>query len=267
MLRAEPEQRLDLSALTPERLSKLARGEVERLALNTTRAQLCVADAFSVYESEPERVVIEGGSSRFDNIGAAISGGELIVVGDAGVCVGRAMSGGRIEIRGNVGGWAASGLTGGQVEIRGDAGERLGGPLAGERTGMSGGAVVLRGNAGERAGDRLRRGLIVIESDAGANPASRMIAGTLVVCGRAGALPGYLMRRGTLVLARAPELLAPTFIPVGGADPTFLRLFERALEPLSRRAASLFAALPRRLAGDMAVLGKGEILIAATEAA
>lgn len=261
---APPEQRLDLSALTPERLAGLDQGAVERLALNTTRAPVCVGDVFRVSNGEPGRVVIEGGSVRFDNVAAGMSGGELLLEGEAGICAGRAMSGGRLEIRGGVGPWAASGVTGGQIEIGGDAGERLGGPLAGERTGMTGGTVVVRGNAGERAGDRLRRGLIVIEGEAGASPASRMIAGTLIVCGRAGALPGYLMRRGTLVLADVPDPLPPTFVPVGAADPVFFRLLARALNALSGRATQLVSAQTRRFAGDMAVSGKGEILVSGT---
>lgn len=260
-LRMPPEQRLDLSPLTPDRLAGLDAKAIQRIALNTTRAPLCVADVFRVRGGDPACVVIEGGSSRFDNLAQGMSGGEVLLDGDAGLCAGRSMAGGRLEIRGNVGPWAASGLRGGQVQVLGDAGERLGGPLAGERTGMSGGIVVVAGNAGERAADRLRRGLIVIEGDAGASPGSRMIAGTVIVCGDAGSLPGYLMRRGTLVLAQIPEPLSPTFVAVGGHDLLFFRLLARVLQPLSRRAARLLADRAQRFAGDMSVLGKGEILI------
>ena len=263
-LRAPPEQRLDLSPLTPDRLAGLDAKAIERIALNTTRAPLCVADVFRVRGGDPAHAVIEGGSSRFDNVAEGMTNGEVLLDGDAGLCAGRSMAGGRLEIRGSVGPWAASGLRGGRIEIAGDAGERLGGPLAGERTGMSGGIVVVAGNAGERAGDRLRRGLIVVEGDAGASPGSRMIAGTLIVCGDARPLPGYLMRRGTLVLARTPEPLPPTFVAVGGHDLLFLRLLARVLQPLSRRAARLLAGRAERFVGDMSVLGKGEILVPGT---
>jgi formylmethanofuran dehydrogenase subunit C len=263
ILRAPPDQRLDLSPLTPDRLAGVDAKAIERIALNTMRTPVCVADVFRIHPRDPARVVIEGGSSRFDNVAKGMSSGEVLLDGDAGLCAGRSMAGGRLEIRGSVGPWAASGLLGGRVEIAGDAGERLGGPLAGERTGMSGGIVVVAGNAAERAGDRLRRGLIVVEGDAGASPGSRMIAGTLIVCGEAGPLPGYLMRRGTLVLAQVREPLPPTFVAVGGHDLLFFRLLARTLQPVSRRAAKLLAGRARRFAGDMSILGKGEVLIPA----
>jgi formylmethanofuran dehydrogenase subunit C len=261
-LRENPDQRLDLSPLTPDRLAGLDVSAVERIFLHTTRAAVRVGDVFAVASGDPENVVIEGGSSRFDNFGQGMSRGKLLLDGEAGLYAGRAMSGGRLEIRGSVGPFAASGLLGGRIEIGGDAGERLGGSLPGERTGMAGGEVVVRGNAGERAGDHLRRGMIVVEGDAGPAPASRMIAGTMIVCGSAGKLPGYLMRRGTLVLARAAEALPPTFVPVGGGhDLLFFRLLASTLEPLSQRAAGLVRGPSRRFAGDMAVLGKGEIFV------
>ncbi len=260
-LRAQPDQRLDLAPLTPDRLAGMDAGSIERIALNTTRVPVCVADVFTVKDGDPARVIIEGGSSRFDNVGETMSSGELLLEGDAGIRAGRAMSAGRLEIRGNAGPWAASGLRGGRIEIAGDVGERLGGSLPGERTGMAGGMVVVRGNSGERAGDHLRRGTIVVEGDAGASPASRMIAGTVIICGASGKLPGYLMRRGTLVLGRIAGPLPPTFVPVGGRDLLFFGLLARALEQLSPRAAALLRGQSQRFAGDMAVLGKGEVFV------
>jgi len=259
-LRAPPEQRLDLSPLVPDRLAGLDQAAIERIGLNTTRAALCVGDVFTVRMGDVARIAFDGGSERFDNVGASLSAGEIVVEGDAGQFAGRRMSGGRLEIRGNAGGWAASGLRGGRMDIHGDAGERLGGPASGEVAGMAGGTVVVRGSVGERAGDRMRRGLIVVEGDAAGWPGSRMIAGTLVVCGKAGVLPGYLMRRGTLVLGRA-EALAPTFVPTGGAPTVFLHLLAAALRPVSETAARLAAAPLQRLMGDMAALGMGEMLV------
>lgn len=262
-LRDQPDQRLDLAPLTPDRLAGLDAKAVARIAINTTRVPVCVGDVFRITPGDPASIVIAGGSARFDNLGEAMSGGNLLLEGEAGLYAGRGMSGGRLEIRGSVGPWAASGLLGGRLEIGGDAGERLGGSLPGERTGMAGGEVVVRGNAGERAGDHLRRGLIVIEGDAGRAPGSRMIAGTIVVCGRAGRLPGYLMRHGTLLLGANVEALPPSFVPVGGGDDLlFLRLLGDALRSLSQRAAALVRAPSRRFAGDMAVLGKGEVFVA-----
>jgi formylmethanofuran dehydrogenase subunit C len=260
-LKAEPEQRLDLSPLLPERLAALDLASIEQIPLNTTRVPVRVGDLFRVQAGDASEVVIEGGASRFDSIGAGMTTGRLLVEGDVGLQAGRRMTGGRLEIRRNVGHWAASGMRGGEIEVQGDAGDFLGAPLAGERAGMAGGVVVVRGRAGDRAGDRLRRGIIIVEGDAGRAPASRMLAGTLIVCGSAGPLPGYLMRRGTLVLGSKTDP-GLSFAPTGAADGVFLTLLSRTLRPRSVSAAGLVAAGGQRYAGDLATLGKGELILA-----
>jgi formylmethanofuran dehydrogenase subunit C len=87
-----------------------------------------------------------------------------------------------------------------------------------------------------------------------------MLAGTVIICGTAGASPGYMMRRGTLVLGAARRLL-PTFVPVGETCGTFRRLLAAAVTALSPRAARLVGRAEGRFMGDMASLGKGEILV------
>jgi len=264
-LRGEPKQRLDLSPLVPDRLAGLSQGEIERLPLGTARALVSVGDAFLVAMGDAaELVAIEGGSSLLDCVGEGMASGVLVLDGDAGLRAGRGMLGGRLEVRGSAGHRAASGLRGGEVVITGDCGDFLGGPLAGEVEGMAGGTVAVRGSAGARAGDRLRRGLIVVEGCAGDLAGSRMIAGTVVVCGGAGAMPGSLMRRGSLLLGGGAAALAPTFVPTGIATGgVFEALLVRALARVSPAAAALAGLPTRRFAGDMASLGKGEILLAA----
>jgi formylmethanofuran dehydrogenase subunit C len=258
-LRIEPKQRLDLSPLIPERLAGVDKAAVERIGLGTHRAPCAVADVFRVRAGDPSQLVFEGGSPRLDGIGTGMSTGNILVEGNVGARLGRAMRGGRIMVSGNAGPYAASGLHGGEIEIGGGAGDFLGGPLAGEVAGMAGGLVVVRGSAGARAGDRLRRGIVIVEGSAGEAPGSRMVAGTLIVCGGAGPLPGYLMRRGTLILGQCEPL--PTFAANGAPAPVFIRLLARAVEEYSRRAARLILRSARRYAGDMATLGKGELLL------
>ena len=258
-LRGRPEQRLDLSPLVPHRLTAKSAADIAKIELQTTRMRLTVGEAFRVRMGDPGHIRIEGACERLDQIGQGMTGGEIEVEGDVGNQAGRLMAGGRLTIRGCAGHWAASGMKGGRLEITGDAGDRLGGPLAGEMAGMRGGIVVVRGNAGERTGDRLRRGTIVIEGAAGAHAASRMIAGTLIVRRQAGALPAYLMRRGTLVLGEGSVQFSPTFIDCGAHDLVFMRLLAASVAPSSPKAAAILRRPLRRLAGDMAVLGKGEI--------
>jgi formylmethanofuran dehydrogenase subunit C len=107
----------------------------------------------------------------------------------------------------------------------------------------------------------MRRGTIVVEGTAGPYPGSRMIAGTLVVAGRAGSLPGYLMKRGTIVLGEGSDLLSPTFVDCGVHDLVAARLMADFIGEHSTRAAKLFRRPLRRFAGDMAVLGKGEVFV------
>src|SRR5262249_62203628 len=107
------------------------------------------------------------------------------------------------------------------------------------------------------AGDGLRRARIVLGGGAAAPAGSRMIAGTLILCRRCGPLPGYLMARGTIVLGGNCEELSPTFVDCGSHELVAMRLMAAFASPYSTRAASVLGGRLRRLAGDMAVRGKG----------
>jgi formylmethanofuran dehydrogenase subunit C len=257
-LRERPQQRLDLSPLVPHRLAGKTAAEIERLELQTTREKVCVGDGFRLRMGDVANIRIEGACERLDQVGYGMAGGEIEVVGDVGIQAGRLMTGGRLTISGDAGPWAGSGMRGGIIKIGANAGGRLGGPLAGETAGMRGGVIVVRGSAGERAADKLRRGTIIIEGHAGDYAGSRLIAGTLIVCGAVGRLPGYLMHRGTLLLGR-PAVVSQTFIDCGVQHLVATRLLASYVAEHSRRAATLLRGPLRRLVGDMAVLGKGEI--------
>ena len=215
----------------------------------------------AVRMGDPETVVIEGTDGGCDRLGAGMGRGRLIVDGDAGRLLGVGMSGGSIEVKGSAGPLAAAEAAGGVVRIAGDAGPRLGGCLPGAG-GLSGAAVLVGGSCAELAGQRMRRGLIVIGGDAGPHVAMGLRGGTVMVRGACAPDPAPLMARGTLWLARAPDRLLPTFAEDGRHDLLWLRLLERYLAALG-----LPGVLPsrrvRRLAGDLAGLGKGEILLAA----
>jgi formylmethanofuran dehydrogenase subunit C len=260
-LRHPPEQRLDLSPLVPDVLSGKTAAQIEGIELQTTRVRVTVGDVFRMQMGDPAQIRIAGSSERFDRVGQAMTGGEVSVDGDVGVQAGRLMAGGRLTIRGNTGPWAASGMKGGLIEIHGATDGCLGGPLAGETAGMRGGIVVVRGRAGDRAGDRMRRGTIIIEGEAGAYAGGRMIAGTLIVRRKAGSLPGFLMKRGSIVLGGGCAAMSPTFVDCGHHELLAMRLWAELVHPHSEAVASLLRRPLQRFAGDMAVLGKGEILI------
>ena len=259
-LRERPEQRLDLSPLVPHRLAGKSATDINRIALQTPKVRVTVGDAFRLRMGDVARIRLEGACDRLDDVGAGMTGGEIIVAGDVGIQTGRLMTGGRLIIGGNAGPWAASGMKGGMIEIKGSAADRLGGPVAGEVAGMRGGLVIVRGDAGARAGDRLRRGTILIEGNAADYAGSRMIAGTLIVRRKAGVLPGYLMKRGTIILGEGCAALSPTFVDCGIHALLAMRLLANFIETYSKVTAVLLDRSLCRYAGDTAVLGKGELL-------
>jgi len=260
-LHQRPEQRLDLSPLLPHLLAGKSANEIARIELQTTRMRVTVGDAFRLRMGDAKHIRLEGACDRLDRVGAGLSAGAIEVAGDVGIQAGRQMTGGRLMIRGSAGHWVASAMKGGEIEITGSAGDLIGGPLAGEVAGMRGGLVIVRGNVGARAADRLRRGMIVVEGGAGEYPGSRMIAGTLIVRRKAGALPGYLMKRGTIILGEGALALSPTFADCGVHRLVAMRLIAGYLKPFSAATAALLQRPLRRFAGDMAVLGNGEIFV------
>ncbi|MCQ8783175.1 formylmethanofuran dehydrogenase subunit C [Mangrovibrevibacter kandeliae] len=261
-LRAEPEERLDLSPLVPSRLSGSSEREIAALPIGTTKRGLTVGDVFAIMMGEADAIRFDGGSARFDNLGFAMQGGEIRVTGDVGACLGRRMAGGRLVVEGNAGPFAGSGLLGGEVVVGGNAGDRLAGPLGGEMTGMRGGFLHVTGSAGRRAADRMRRGVIVVDGDVGEDAASRMIAGTLLVGGRAADGAGTLMRRGTVIVAGGVSELGPTFLDNGVAQLLALRLMARGYPGIGWIGERLARPM-RRFGGDTAALGKGEVFVPA----
>ena len=69
------------------------------------------------------------------------------------------------------------------------------------------------------------------------------------------------MKRGTIVLGADCEQLSPTFVDCGVHALVAMRLLAGFVGGFSRRAGGCLRAPLRRYAGDMAVLGKGEILV------
>lgn len=259
-LRSAPEERLDLSSLTPDRLKDMQVTDMARLEIGTRRVPVRVGDVFAISGEDSANIVFSGGSSRFDCIGAGMSAGAIRVEGDVGARIGRKMSGGHIAITGQAGIEAGSGMSGGRLEIDGSAGDSAGGPLAGEMHGMSGGLLIIRGQAGEKTGERMRRGVIAVLGGCGDYAGLEMVAGTIVVAGPVGRMPGHLMKRGSLLFDRRPEHLSPTFMDCGPIDTPFTTLFDRYLVREGICAEPFLGARPAKFGGDNAVSGKGEIL-------
>lgn len=259
-LRSEPEERLDLSGLTPNRLGDMTSVEIAKLRIGTSRRPAVVGDVFKITGTDASNIVFSGGSGRFDLVGAEMTAGRIRVAGDVGARAGRRMAGGLLKIEGKAGLQAGSGMGNGRIEIDGDAGDGVGGPMPGEIQGMSGGLIIVRGKAGHRPGERMRRGVIALLKGCGDYAGLGMIAGTIVVTGRVGRYPGHLMKRGSLMFDRKPVDLSPTFIDCGRVEIAFPALFDRYLMDEGILDRPLLGTRPFRFGGDNAVLGKGEIM-------
>jgi formylmethanofuran dehydrogenase subunit C len=251
--------RIDASALTPHRLAGLSPDEVKALYLPAGNARVAVGEVFAVRGRDARHLRFAGDTAWLDLLGHEMTEGSITVEGDAGVQAGRRMTGGTLSIGGHAGPWAGSQMAGGRIDIAGGAGDRLGGPLPGEMHGMAGGIITVASRTGDRAGERMRRGLIVVRHDAGDHAGYRMIAGTLLVLGKAGMLPGTLMGRGTIVIGKGAEAFSPTFVDCGVQELAFLGLLAKSLAADGIATGTLFRKPLRRLAGDLAALGKGEI--------
>jgi formylmethanofuran dehydrogenase subunit C len=166
-----------------------------------------------------------------------------------------------VIVEGDVGAEAGLGMAGGILEIEGDAGPRAGAAPPGYKRGMTGGELVVRGGAGDEAGSLMRRGLLVIGGAAGRRAGLGMIAGTVVLCGRVGSDPGLWSKRGSVVTLTSITP-PPTYVYACTYQPihlkfTFTRLQQRFKLPLRRKHLT---GQYRRYSGDMAELGRGEIL-------
>src|SRR3989442_3872348 len=190
----------------------------------------------------PPRSTLFPYTTLFRSIGAGMAGGELTIDGGVGRDLGVAMSGGRIDVRGN-------------------AGDNAGGAPRGAARGMSGGEIIVRGNVGADAVARMRRGLLVVTGDGGRGMGIGMIAGTVVVFGKAGPGAGRFLKRGSIVALASIERPA-TFRYACTYRPPHVGLLLRYLRgragvPVADRYV---AGKYERYSGDLAELGKGEIL-------
>jgi formylmethanofuran dehydrogenase subunit C len=202
-----------------------------------------LGELFTIEGRPSGRILFEGDLSRGDGIGAGLSEGQVTIQGDAGAEVGLAMSGGALV-------------------VEGDAGDRAGAAPLGFKRGMSGGELIVRGSAGIEAGAHMRRGLLAIGKSAAARTGLSMIAGNVVVFGAAGPDTGLWSKRGSVV-ALADITPPATYAYACTYHPVHLRLLLRRLQAgfgfkIQRR---YLTGLYRRYSGDMAELGKGEILV------
>lgn len=259
-LKSAPAIRIDLSGLSP---ALAAGSSASALALLTIAPATRLGDLFAITGTTGGDMTITGSTDRIDGIGAGLTSGTLTVEGDAGANAGLAMRGGKLIIHGNAGPYLASGMKAGIIHVTGQAGDFAGGVASGKRFGMTGGSVIIDGNIGTRAGDKMRRGLILVRGKTGEAAGSRMVGGTIVAEGGFGPHAGQLMRRGTMIGPKV-ERMSSTFADCGLHELVILAIMSRAwAHDLGPLAPKPLPAKVRRFAGDLASIGKGEILLTA----
>jgi formylmethanofuran dehydrogenase subunit C len=188
--------------------------------------------------------------------------GSVRFVGDWGRAtrLGAGLTQGTVLVEGDVGDEVGLGMAGGSIEVRGSAGARAGAAAVEARRGMTGGELVVHGSVGREAGALMRRGLLVA-GDVGDHAAVGMIAGTIVAFGTIGPTPGLWSKRGSVVaLGEVP--VPTTYRYACTYQPVHVRLMLTRLKarydmPVEERHLTGFY---RRYSGDLAELGKGEIL-------
>jgi formylmethanofuran dehydrogenase subunit C len=240
-------QRADFSEVLAGSWASRPASELARRPVYLERdGQVAMGDLFELQGHPDGHLRFTGDLALADRLGAGLAEGEVVV-------------------EGSVGSEAGLALAGGTLDIAGDAGPRAGAAPLGFKRGMTGGELIVRGSAGPGAGSGMRRGLIVIAGRAGDQTGLGMIAGSVVVFGSAGVDSGLWSKRGSVVALGAitppaTYFYACTYQPVH-LRLLFTRLRARYRLPVRPRHLNGYY---RRYSGDMAELGKGEILAWAT---
>jgi formylmethanofuran dehydrogenase subunit C len=259
-LRAPLARPLSASEIVPDRLATLAAKEIAALELWDGRAPIALGDVFTVSGERSSNVVLEGDLAQLHEVGATMSAGSLEIRGSIGNALGARMRGGAIAVQGSAGSDVGTAMEGGSIVIGGGAGDRAGGALPGNSKGMTGGDIVVRGAAGREAGARMRRGTLFCGS-VGDGAGIGMIAGNIIVAGAIGDTVGVGNKRGSIV-ALGGVRVPPTYAYACTYRPSYLSLMLfslRARFDIGVDDAHLHG-LYKRYSGDLAEIGKGEIL-------
>jgi formylmethanofuran dehydrogenase subunit C len=237
------QQRADLSEVLAEPWTTLSPSDMAGRTVYLERdGRVTLGDLFHIEGQPTGRIEFTGELELADRLGAGLQEGEVLV-------------------KGNVGREAGLAMAGGILDIDGDAGPRAGAAPLGYKRGMVGGELIVRGSAGAEAGAAMRRGLLVIGRTAGSQTGRGMIAGTVIILGAAGPDTGLWSKRGSVV-ALGKITPPETYAYACTYQPIHLRLMLARLRsrynlPIQRKH---FTGLYHRYSGDLAELGKGEIL-------
>lgn len=259
-LRASLTRAIGAECIAADRFADLSEQEIGALELWDGHASVALGDVFAIRGDHSSSVTIEGDLAYLDGVGTGMRGGEIAITGSVGVGVGARMSGGAIRIAGSAGDGAGTAMAGGVLAISGSAGDRVGGALPGASKGMTGGEIIVRGIVGRDAGSRMRRGTLFCAS-AGEGAGTAMIAGNIIVAGALGDGAGLGNKRGS-ILALGSVRVPPTYAYACTYRPPHVSLMLLSLRARHELPVDdeHVHGLYQRYSGDLADIGKGEIL-------
>jgi len=252
---------LEVEGITPERTANRSALELAKLPILHGNRHEPLGEHFTIEPSAIADLQFAGDTSRVKRIGAGMTGGSIVVAGDAGLHAGAQMTGGKLTIGGDGGDWLGAEMRGGMIELCGNAGNQLGAAYRGSRHGMRGGTIIVRGSAGDEAGLLMRRGMIAVEGSVGRFAGASMIAGTIVAQGGIGSQCGAGMKRGTIVVRSEAGELPASFRYSCEMESAWHGLFHKQMAELG---VTIPAGAVQCYRGDALTGWRGEILLLPT---
>lgn len=179
-----------------------------------------------------------------------MSGGSMLIEGDAGMYLGERMRGGSIVVTGNAESWLGTQMRGGLIEVKGNAGDSIGGSVRGGTKGMRGGAIVVHGDCGTEAGAWMHGGLIRIKGNCGVYAGIHMRNGTILIERDSAGRTGAHMTGGKII----------TLGNAGGVLPSFQfdEIREKAKSGDEKIAGPFYV-----FSGDVNEEGRGQLFLRA----
>lgn len=262
---------VEAEIFSPNILAGKTINEVENMKVFSGNKIFRVKDIFELEgeisdQTNCQTLIFEGDFQKVKYIGARMTGGNIIINGDAGMHTGAEMSGGEIRVKGSVRDWAGAEMKGGLMIIEEDAGHQLGCAYRGSSEGMTGGCIVVKGDVGTEAGSNMRRGMIVIKGDADQFVGAHSNGGQIFIFGKASKRIGAMAKGngGFVACLGIVEAILPTYKFDTIHKPIFMRLYLKQLvENLGIREANQYMNKQfRNFKGDLSVGGNFELLVA-----
>lgn len=197
---------LEFDELIPDKIYDWDKKDFEKYEVPIGNSRFPLTDYFNIEvegtAEAPEEVkmILDGDMGRVKYIGCKMSGGEIVVNGDADLHVGAEMRGGSIKVNGNAESYAGREMRGGTLEIMGNVKEYCGTSYIGEWRGMDGGVIKVHGNAGKQLADCMSGGEIYVDGDCDILAGIHMTKGYIEIGGDVTRWPAGQMKNGTIVI-------------------------------------------------------------------